>query len=173
MPTTDEIEWKDCWKKPVKVQYKEITETAVIETREGKLYGYAGIDVLLKGIKGEVYPCKIDIFNATYTTTAPLSEEEIRANERAKFNLEDLLNVEMIKTDAVKEYIKSSETVKKIKQAERQRCIREVMIVIIDLQEKIRYSKDSDFCCPEAKAHEFNGLVKAAKVIAKLSEKVE
>ena len=75
----DEIEWKDCWKKPVKVQYKEITETAEIETREGKLYGYAGKDVLLKGIKGEVYPCKIDIFNATYTTTAPLSEEAIRA----------------------------------------------------------------------------------------------
>ncbi len=50
-------------------------------------------------------------------------ESEARAEERAKFNLEDSLNVEMIKTDAVKEYIKSSETVKKIKQAERQRCI--------------------------------------------------
>ena len=81
MPTNnDEIVWKDCWKKPVKVQYKEITETAEIETREGKLYGYAGKDVLLKGIKGEVYPCKIDIFNATYTTTEPLSEEAIRAD---------------------------------------------------------------------------------------------
>ena len=77
MPTNEEPEWKDCWKKPVKVQYKEITETAEIETREGKLYGYAGKDVLLKGIKGEVYPCKIDIFKATYTTTAPLSEEQI------------------------------------------------------------------------------------------------
>lgn len=72
------IEWKDCWKKPVKVQYKEITETVEIKTREGTLFGYAGKDVLLKGIKGEVYPCKIDIFNATYTTTEPLSDEEIR-----------------------------------------------------------------------------------------------
>ena len=79
MPTNDEIEWKDCWKKPVKVQYKEITETAEIETREGKLYGYAGKDVLIKGVRGEVYPCKIDIFSDTYTTTAPLSEEQIRA----------------------------------------------------------------------------------------------
>ena len=79
MPTNDEIEWKDCWKKPVKVQYKEITETAEIETREGKLYGYAGKDVLIKGVHGEVYPCKIDIFSDTYTTTAPLSEEQIRA----------------------------------------------------------------------------------------------
>ena len=74
----ENIEWKDCWKKPVKVQYKEITETVEIKTREGTLFGYAGKDVLLKGIKGEVYPCKIDIFNATYTTTEPLSDEEIR-----------------------------------------------------------------------------------------------
>ena len=80
MPTNDEIEWKDCWKKPVKVQYKEITETIEIETREGKLYGYADKDVLLKGVKGEIYPCKIDIFNATYTTTEPLSEKQIRAD---------------------------------------------------------------------------------------------
>ena len=79
----ENIEWKDCWKKPVKVQYKEITETVEIKTREGTLFGYAGKDVLLKGIKGEVYPCKIDIFNATYTTTAPLSDEEIRT-ETAK-----------------------------------------------------------------------------------------
>ena len=80
MDTNDEIEWKDCWKKPVKVQYKEITETIEIETREGKLYGYADKDVLLKGVKGEIYPCKIDIFNATYTTLEPLSEEQIRAD---------------------------------------------------------------------------------------------
>lgn len=76
----DEIGWKDCWKKPVKVQYKEIAETVEIKTREGKLYGYAGKDVLIKGVRGEIYPCKIDIFNATYTTTAPLSEEQIRAD---------------------------------------------------------------------------------------------
>ena len=80
MPTNDDnIEWKDCWKKPVRVQYREITKTTEIETREGKLYGYAGKDVLIKGVRGEVYPCKIDIFNDTYTTTAPLSEEQIRA----------------------------------------------------------------------------------------------
>ena len=79
MTTNDEIEWKNCWKKSVKVQFKEITETAEIETREGKLYGYAGKDVLLKGIRGEVYPCKIDIFKDTYTTTEPKSEEAIRA----------------------------------------------------------------------------------------------
>jgi hypothetical protein len=83
MQTNDE-NWKDCWKKPVKVQYREITETAEIETREGKLYGYAGKDVLLKGIKGEVYPCKIDIFEGTHTTTEPLTEEQLRASERER-----------------------------------------------------------------------------------------
>ena len=55
MKTNDDIEWKNCWKKPVKVQYKEITTTTEIETREGKLYGYAGKDVLIKGVRGEVY----------------------------------------------------------------------------------------------------------------------
>jgi DNA repair exonuclease SbcCD nuclease subunit len=94
-------EWRDCWKKPVKVQYREITETAEIETREGKLYGYAGKDVLLKGVKGEVYPCKIDIFNATYTTTKPLTEEEIREAERKKIVK---LIEEVIKDGVLSEY---------------------------------------------------------------------
>lgn len=71
METDNDTNWKDCWKKPVKVQYREITETAEIETREGKLFGYAGQDVLIRGIKGEVYPCKIDIFKGTYSTTPP------------------------------------------------------------------------------------------------------
>lgn len=78
MATNKGIEWKDCWKKPVKVQYREITETTEINTREGKLFGYAGKDVLIKGVRGEVYPCKIDIFNETYTTA------EARADERQK-----------------------------------------------------------------------------------------
>ena len=91
MATNAEIEWKDCWKKSVKVQYKEITETAEIETREGKLYGYAGKDVLIKGVRGEMYPCKIDIFSDTYTTTAPLSEEQIRAAAKQIFAELDIL----------------------------------------------------------------------------------
>lgn len=77
MNTNEEIKWKDCWKKSVKVQYTEITETVEIETREGKLFGYKGKDVLLKGVKGEIYPCKKDIFDATYTLIEPSSEEKI------------------------------------------------------------------------------------------------
>ena len=121
MPT-NEIEWKDCWKKPVKVQYKEITETAEIETREGKLYGYAGIDVLLKGIKGEVYPCKIDTFNDTYTITAPLSEEAIRADERAIYESQSREQIHQAERRAAK--------------AERQRCIENFKIVLSNRKEQ-------------------------------------
>lgn len=76
--------WKDCWKKPVKVQYKEIIKTEEIRTREGKFYGYVGQDVLLKGVKGEVYPCKKEIFAQTYSLEEPRSEEQIRLDERNK-----------------------------------------------------------------------------------------
>jgi hypothetical protein len=37
----------------------------VIETLEGTMLGDEG-DWIIKGIKGEFYPCKPDIFDATY-----------------------------------------------------------------------------------------------------------
>lgn len=37
----------------------------LIETLEGELYALLG-DWIIKGIKGEFYPCKPDIFEATY-----------------------------------------------------------------------------------------------------------
>lgn len=36
-----------------------------IETLEGRMYANPG-DYIIKGIKGEFYPCKPDIFEATY-----------------------------------------------------------------------------------------------------------
>lgn len=36
-----------------------------IETLEGKIYASSG-DWIIKGVKGEFYPCKPDIFEATY-----------------------------------------------------------------------------------------------------------
>ena len=36
-----------------------------IHTREGKMHGDVG-DFIIRGVKGEVYPCKPDIFEATY-----------------------------------------------------------------------------------------------------------
>ena len=38
---------------------------AEIETLEGRMHGDAG-DWIIRGIKGELYPCKPDIFEATY-----------------------------------------------------------------------------------------------------------
>ena len=38
---------------------------AVIETLEGNMLASKG-DYIIKGIKGEIYPCKPDIFEMTY-----------------------------------------------------------------------------------------------------------
>ena len=45
---------------------KEHQDTyCLINTLEGQMRGEKG-DFIIKGIKGEVYPCKPDIFKATY-----------------------------------------------------------------------------------------------------------
>lgn len=41
------------------------SERIFVNTLEGKMYANAG-DYIIRGIKGEVYPCKADIFEATY-----------------------------------------------------------------------------------------------------------
>lgn len=40
-------------------------DRVVISTLEGIMYGDVG-DWIIKGVKGELYPCKPDIFEATY-----------------------------------------------------------------------------------------------------------
>lgn len=40
-------------------------DSAMIETLEGSMRADPG-DYIIKGIKGEVYPCKADIFQASY-----------------------------------------------------------------------------------------------------------
>lgn len=37
-----------------------------IKTLEGTMQAYEGKDYIIKGISGEIYPCKTDIFEATY-----------------------------------------------------------------------------------------------------------
>lgn len=37
-----------------------------IKTLEGVMTAYEGQDYIIKGIDGEIYPCKIDIFERTY-----------------------------------------------------------------------------------------------------------
>ena len=80
--------WGKARKKPVVVEYREpipndqvavTTQSTAgtfvgveskfvekINTREGTLYGYPGKDFIIKGVRGEIYPIGIDIFNETY-----------------------------------------------------------------------------------------------------------
>lgn len=45
---------------------QELTsDTVQIETLEGVMTANVG-DYIIKGVKGEIYPCKPDIFEATY-----------------------------------------------------------------------------------------------------------
>lgn len=48
---------------PVKVDYSE--NVLIIDTLEGTMKVSIG-DFIIKGVKGEFYPCKPDIFEATY-----------------------------------------------------------------------------------------------------------
>lgn len=52
-------------KVPVIVEAATIKKEITIITREGTLKGYPD-DKLMRGIEGELYPCAIHIFNATY-----------------------------------------------------------------------------------------------------------
>ena len=58
-------EWKKFRKKPIVIEARELGEAMTIDTLEGTLTGEPG-DWLIRGIKGELYPCKPDIFQATY-----------------------------------------------------------------------------------------------------------
>ncbi|AXH71158.1 hypothetical protein BSP36_113 [Bacillus phage BSP36] len=47
------------------VGYEGDSAFCLIPTLEGQMYGSAG-DYIIRGIQGEIYPCKADIFEATY-----------------------------------------------------------------------------------------------------------
>lgn len=52
-------------KKPVVVEAEQTVEAIVIHTLEGDMTAEPG-DWIITGVKGERYPCKPDIFAATY-----------------------------------------------------------------------------------------------------------
>ena len=59
----------------------------IIETLEGKMQANIG-DMIIKGVKGEFYPCKPDIFKATYDKAPQdyqdrMKMEHYELNERA------------------------------------------------------------------------------------------
>ncbi len=63
----ESAEWFKCWERPVQVEFATPSAPLEINTLEGTHRYDPGKDVLIRGIKGELYPCKRDIFEATYT----------------------------------------------------------------------------------------------------------
>lgn len=70
----------DAWKVEPAIQDGELAQAVVdgkikycedgsvlIATLEGTMQGFPG-DWIIKGVQGELYPCKDDIFKATYET---------------------------------------------------------------------------------------------------------
>lgn len=52
-------------KKPVVIEASQVSEVEDIVTLEGTMRAEVG-DWIITGVKGERYPCKPDIFEATY-----------------------------------------------------------------------------------------------------------
>ena len=52
-------------KKPIVISAEQAYQRIVIHTLEGDMVAETG-DWIITGIKGEKYPCKPDIFEATY-----------------------------------------------------------------------------------------------------------
>lgn len=62
----EEKVWRYCRKKPVVVQvFGPITKEDIIHTLEGDHHASVG-DYIIRGVRGEYYPIKPDIFKETY-----------------------------------------------------------------------------------------------------------
>lgn len=59
------MDWMRYRKKPVVISAYQTDVETVIHTLEGDMKANVG-DWIIEGIKGEMYPCKPDIFEATY-----------------------------------------------------------------------------------------------------------
>lgn len=61
----EESKFEKFEKIPVVVEAYQTDEEVFIETLEGTMKANKG-DWIIKGVKGELYPCKPDVFNMTY-----------------------------------------------------------------------------------------------------------
>ena len=60
-------EWKKARKRPVVIEYREVQGVSeTINTPEGMLVAHVGQDFIIRGVRGEIYPIKRDIFWETY-----------------------------------------------------------------------------------------------------------
>ena len=60
-----EKEFKKFRKIPVVIEAYQTEEEVLIETLEGTMKADKG-DWIIRGVKGELYPCKPDVFEMTY-----------------------------------------------------------------------------------------------------------
>lgn len=60
-----DLGWNPAQKKPVVVEATPMPAPFTVETPEGTMEGDQG-DVLIRGVKGELYPCDADVFAETY-----------------------------------------------------------------------------------------------------------
>lgn len=82
----EDFDWYE--KKPVEVEAVQMDEPFVVETMENKrgekLYGDAG-DWLIRGVKGELYPCEDEVFQETYKDAEVEDNPLIKANESDEY----------------------------------------------------------------------------------------
>lgn len=77
-------------KRPVTVYAKLLDAPVNIETLEGVMVGEAG-DYLIQGVKGELYPCKPDVFHVTYSQTV---DPIVAIADAMLLSVTDLVSVE-------------------------------------------------------------------------------
>ena len=62
----DNLNWKKARKRPVVVEFAELDKPCVLETLEGRFYAHPKDEFIIRGVKGEYYPIRKDIFYETY-----------------------------------------------------------------------------------------------------------
>ena len=60
--------WVETFNEDFSTHFKVEGNTLKVKTLEGTSYDVTTSDVIIRGVKGEYYPCKKDIFEKTYET---------------------------------------------------------------------------------------------------------
>lgn len=65
--TPEEIKsWVESFNQKFEDYFDDNGDTLKVKTLEGTSYDVTTSDVIIRGVKGEYYPCKKDIFEETY-----------------------------------------------------------------------------------------------------------
>ena len=94
MNKINEEKFEEYTKIPVTIEAYQTEEEIEIETLEGTMKANVG-DWIIKGIKGEYYPCKPDVFDLTYEKPTPKEvicepEEEPKLNSYIEYSASEM-----------------------------------------------------------------------------------